>query len=525
MYRLNRRGWDQKGQAMIIFALAATLIVGIAGLAIEGGLLEGDRRFDQSISDGAALAGAHKLPSDPSGAIQRAANYAVAGLNGGQLPAGCTPSASNNVEAALSSACDPSGGHSLLIQTPYNGQSRQILVRLRHSVALNLARVLGVVTSGTASRSVARSTVGGGPFDFAIYAAGNMVTNGNANTIVHGNVYVKGCIALNNSDNLYVYPVGSQVGSVEVYEDANVVPKTGAPYQIWNSGSSTGCSARVVGRDLGVDGSFNAGHGIDQFGAGNRPTTGTCAGNAQFSSGICPAGEVPFIGFPLYQPLDDTGLAGSACTDPGSVPVAWPFNVAGNVAVGGCYSACGPGGNLTIPDNTVFTSGIYAFVGNGAAGGCNVVFNGGATTNTSASANPLWSGMNGVTFLLYNGTSFCGSNCGTSNAKGTISLLAPSDTGDRNYGMLIYSCNSSDCASGGGSVELQGAAMDLTATGLIYNPGGLCSVNSNASELVLGQLICHDVALQTGASQPSGTGVTFGGGLLPTPILVASLIE
>src|SRR5437016_3375711 len=127
---MSHQGY-QRGQTLVIFALAATFLIGIAGLAIEGGLLQSDRRFEQAITDGAALAGANQLP-DQTAARKAAGAYAVAALNAGgpTLPAGCVPPAlSSGVPWTLTGACDPSPTHTLTVQTDYNSRPDQILVR------------------------------------------------------------------------------------------------------------------------------------------------------------------------------------------------------------------------------------------------------------------------------------------------------------------------------------------------------------------------------------------------------------
>ena len=48
----------ERGQALILIALAAIGLVGIAGLAIDGSAKFSDRRHAQNAADSAALAGA-----------------------------------------------------------------------------------------------------------------------------------------------------------------------------------------------------------------------------------------------------------------------------------------------------------------------------------------------------------------------------------------------------------------------------------------------------------------------------------
>lgn len=522
MTKSNSRGdlrRNQRGQALVLFALSLTFLVGIAGLAIEGGLLQADRRFDQAISDGAALAGAHKLPSvDTTPALTQAAHYAVAALNGGQIPSDCnmanmatlavdtTPPA---LGVPLPTACDPSPTHTLLIHTPYNLRPDQILVRLDHKITLNLAAVVGAGQGSTASRSVARSSSAGTPFGFGLYVRGNLHTVGNTTTTVLGNVYVRGCIENNNQDQVVVKPStdGSQLGSVEVYGDQNV-PGVGSMPQVWTNGSSNGCNSFV-------DGST----GPSQWGASGQGASGACApastgpGTAGFNTGVCPAGEVPLIGFPTFTPHDSTGCPNA----PGT------FTSTGGTATMGCYSACDAGGkNVIIPDGTVFSRGTYAFVGNGAAGGCDVMFAGSASV-----APTVGDGFGGVTFYLYNGASMCSgkTDCAHSDASGTVTLNAPNvqSPDDKNFGILVYSCNGA-CGNASGDVDFKSPHVDVSLTGTVYNPAGDCIVFANGGTGVVGQLVCDNVTLQ-GGTVGGGLSVNGNKGVEATPNFLAQLIE
>src|SRR6185503_8867856 len=55
---------SERGQALIIFALAAIALFGIVGLAIDGSAKFSDRRHAQNAADSAALAGALAIVND-----------------------------------------------------------------------------------------------------------------------------------------------------------------------------------------------------------------------------------------------------------------------------------------------------------------------------------------------------------------------------------------------------------------------------------------------------------------------------
>ena len=504
---------NQRGQAVVIFALAAVFLIGIAGIAIEGGLLQSDRRFDQAISDGAALAGAHHLSSSPTAsqvaaAKEAAVDYVVAGLNGGATP--CDASGLYAAGGTLPAACDPSPVHTVSFTTPYPDSSHpgQILVSVHHAFAVNLMAVVGINSTGTGSRSVARSFSGPGPFNYTVYASGDLTTIGNTTTAVEGNVYVGGCIRYNNNDELDVKPASGQAGTVEVFNKDNAGPSS-ALGQKWDGGNGTGCTALVKANN--APGQWGAaGHipSLQNCGIEQAPTVFTAS-----CSGEPPVGMVPVPGFNLT----DTSASGSkACDITGAVRQDFlTAGMNGLVASPGCYSACAlGGGNVKVPTDTSFLPGTYAFFGNGTTG-CDVIFAG----NASNSGDPK---LVGVTFVLYNGTSMCASVCGNASGSGTLTFNAPPS--GPNAGTLLYSCNSVPCGGGSGNFLVQGAHWSTSFTGLIYNPGGDCNITSNAGEQITGQLICHNVALQ-GGSVSAGTGVTFGGSSVPTPQYLAQLIE
>ncbi|HXA41760.1 MAG TPA: Tad domain-containing protein [Candidatus Solibacter sp.] len=520
---LGRQARSQRGQALIIVAISLTFLVAIAGLAIEGGIIQADRRFDQAVSDGAALAGAHKLPTDPIGARNQAARYAIAGLNGGVIPRACSDADIAAVAAdtqdqpgvALSTDCDPIPPHTLQIHTNYNGQPNQILVRLNHGLTLNLGAVVGAGTAATASRSVAQSQSSGTPFGITVYAGGNLHTVGNVDTVVSGNVYVRGCIENNNQDHLIVKPSGdgTQVGSVEVYGDP-AVPGVGVMPQVWTTGSGSGCSSYVDG-SAGPSQWGASGHVTGK--AACAPVAGSVPGKPKvgFNLGSCPTGEppVPLTNVPTFTVHDGTGCPGG--------PVAI-FSTTLSVAVPGCYSACAAGGgNMIVPDQTVLTPGTYSFVGNGVTG-CDVMLAGSASVAASGG-----DGFGGVSFLLYGGASICTGThvCGTADSSGTVTLNAPNvpSAGDLNYGILFFSCNVS-CTNASGIIDFEGPALNVNLTGMVYNPGGDCTVHSNAGQGIVGQLICDNVYLQ-GGSVSTGSSISWGGGVVASPNFLAQLIE
>ena len=80
---MSRSYKDQDGQAIVLMAIALTVLMGMAALVLDVGLwMRSDRRLQQT-ADAAALAGAQKLPTDPAGAKALALSYA--NQNGGDV--------------------------------------------------------------------------------------------------------------------------------------------------------------------------------------------------------------------------------------------------------------------------------------------------------------------------------------------------------------------------------------------------------------------------------------------------------
>jgi Flp pilus assembly protein TadG len=84
--RGRRRKLAQSGQVLVLVALGLTLMLGIAGLVIDGGIAAVQRRDSRNAPDAGALAGAQDLPgvpATPAAAQQTAAQSDAITVNGG----------------------------------------------------------------------------------------------------------------------------------------------------------------------------------------------------------------------------------------------------------------------------------------------------------------------------------------------------------------------------------------------------------------------------------------------------------
>lgn len=111
-----RKQVDERGSALILVALALTVLVGFAGLAVDAGRLYIERQRLQTIADAAALAGARQLPDSR----QQAATTALAMVRANQP----TPLTTETADVAADNLA--------------------VTVRLARPVPLTLIRLLGL---------------------------------------------------------------------------------------------------------------------------------------------------------------------------------------------------------------------------------------------------------------------------------------------------------------------------------------------------------------------------------------------
>ena len=68
---------SERGQTLLIFVLATTVLLGFTAMAIDIGMFFEDRRHLQNSADAMALAGVQELPTNPATAKQKARDWAV----------------------------------------------------------------------------------------------------------------------------------------------------------------------------------------------------------------------------------------------------------------------------------------------------------------------------------------------------------------------------------------------------------------------------------------------------------------
>jgi hypothetical protein len=160
----------QSGQALILIALAAVGLFGIAALAIDGSIKFSDRRQAQNAADTAALAGAlAKLEGDP--------DWELVALNRADDNGYDDNLVTNNVEA-----------YSPPISGYYAGNASYVQVIITSHVDTYFARVLGINQTKNTVEAVALSRAGGSLFNGASVVSMNPHPNcGNGSFNVGGN--------------------------------------------------------------------------------------------------------------------------------------------------------------------------------------------------------------------------------------------------------------------------------------------------------------------------------------------------
>jgi Tfp pilus assembly protein PilX len=169
---MKLKNFSERGQALIIFALAAIGLFGIVGLAIDGSAKFSDRRHAQNAADTAAMAGAlakvnaltNKISDNspttgspttcppPSGVLPSPVCEALqlAGLNRALSNGYNNNLVSNTVEV-----------YSPPISGPYSGNSEYVQVIITSHVNTTFSRVVGIQQTHNTVQAVALTKEGG----------------------------------------------------------------------------------------------------------------------------------------------------------------------------------------------------------------------------------------------------------------------------------------------------------------------------------------------------------------------------
>src|SRR5688572_28258960 len=154
---MGRGRGTQLGQILPLFILVLSAVLSALGLALDGANLYAAQRAAQGAADLAALAGAFDLPGAPTTATASAQSFL-----------------SKNGQAAGPDV-------TVVVTTPFGGDSRRIEVRVTRTIGTYFLPVLGVRTMNVTARAVARS---GAPA-YTIFAGRNACAAGDSQQTIN----------------------------------------------------------------------------------------------------------------------------------------------------------------------------------------------------------------------------------------------------------------------------------------------------------------------------------------------------
>jgi len=302
----------ERGQALILIALAAIGLFAVTGLAIDGSARFSDRRHAQNAADAAALAGALDWGNqsatpvyDVDGNLTNPIDWKLKALdiadqNGYHI--------SSDIEVYLCSEQDASCGPG------YAGSTQYVQVILTSYVKTYFARVIGIMQTQNKVQAIALAKRGGPLFE------GNSI------------------VALN--------PHSSCPGSLLVGGNGTITLDGGG--MLVNS-SSPDCAFEQQGCSLDLE--FINGGGITSSGSDNVDFDACYSGGA-----VTPAYDAPPIQFPTDIEIPDEPAECDV-----SSPGWWSSDSTTTYLHPGRYNEFPPksGGGITVRDNMFMYPGIY----------------------------------------------------------------------------------------------------------------------------------------------------------------------
>jgi len=237
----RRRRSRQSGQAVVLVALAMVAMIGMTSLVISGGALYVARRQAQQLADGAALAGAARIPCSGQNAYA-----AIDGLLSTQL--NTTPTLSQTPAACGSASATWSrtypDGTQVTATYPYAADTTRIAVSIVSAqVPLPLGGIFGTGPSTVAARAVAKGVTPTSWINYAVYVQSGINCGGNSPINVSGSIYSGGPI--DSHCSLYAHTIaGYDQGNVSVYPSG----------QLWTQGGGSCLPGVVTGNAVCADG-------------------------------------------------------------------------------------------------------------------------------------------------------------------------------------------------------------------------------------------------------------------------------
>ncbi|MEO7839330.1 MAG: Tad domain-containing protein [Anaerolineales bacterium] len=439
---------SEKGQALVLIALAVVGLVGFTALAIDGGRVFSDRRHAQSAADTAALTAA--LAKIKKQNITTAAQN-IAASNG-------------YVDAAANQDVTV---HSPPISGIYLGNPDYIQVIIRSTIPTTFARVIGRkdVTSIVEAVAMASTSTSGTSGGFGITALKQTCAGLNQETLkftgsgpvnIQGGIGSNSCFSVTGSADFNVTGNVLVGGSLSQASSGNWTVSG----NIWSNGFSHSGSG-----SWNIAGGFFSNAGFSHTGSGNftaasltavPPTTDNGSGTVSPAPAVGAPQTTAVITDPFVSDLTPPALPPGTC-------VAANFTGATDNTINpGCYTSItnSASGDLTL------NPGIYYIIGG---------------VNTSGSGSLT---ANGVMLYLQTG-SF---NMGGSG----VLTISPMTTGPY-QGLSIYMDRNNT-----GSYSMNGSGGS-SFTGTIYAPSSTVTVRGSGGTFVVDSRIICSTAEFTGA--------------------------
>lgn len=211
---------NEDGQALIMVILAIVVLMGIAALVVDVGILYVEKANMQKAADAAALAGAQDLPNVSAAEIT-AKNYAEA----------------NGVEK-----------NEAIVTASYKGDSKKIKVTCTKTVPHFFGRILGFTETKVSASAVAMQSSGTFPaaFDYAVFSASTEkpLSIGKNNWTINGHVHSNNSLEIGKNNNILngraegnkgVSWEGDKPKGVTIISDADIISKTDSMWVDFNN--------------------------------------------------------------------------------------------------------------------------------------------------------------------------------------------------------------------------------------------------------------------------------------------------
>ncbi len=210
MAKLLKKMKSESGQSIVLFAVALIVVLGLAALVLDVGMVKLAESEMQNAADAAALAAVSNLP-DITAATNTALVYGQ--LNGAEMS-------------------------DIIVTTPYDGDSSKIEIVCQKTVDFTFANALGFKNTVVSARAVAAKGGGspGGAFDYAIFSGSSTQMSR-----IGGNCYVEGDIHGNNDYQIHGAS-GHVTGSIE------------AVYNLYINGAKTTVDGSVQAANISISG-------------------------------------------------------------------------------------------------------------------------------------------------------------------------------------------------------------------------------------------------------------------------------